>query len=882
MRRLLILLALWLTLDQARGLAAPDVPVIDLGRVPDNAGYFLGAKVAFWTNTSDPMDPEAVIAGLHDVHFQPSQKDIPGPSYIKGELWLRLVIHNPEPQPRSLVLESAYALTDFISFYQKDPNGQIMADHQGDRSLRRPGPTTFRSPAFALTAWPGENIYYLRTASRGPNILSLHLWQEAAFQWHRFLDTAFLSGLFGFLLALFFYNSFLALSLRSRTYAYYSIFLLTMLLLQASMQNIWPYLVEPEWSAWLNNEGYVMIGTWTSFLAILVTISFLSMKKILPGYIRFYQFLLVFSLTPIFAGFFVSFDLQARFMSASVGIGSIAMIVGCVAAILRGYQPAAFYLLASVTFLGANIFVTLNLLGLYHVPHVIRYGNFVSVVIQGLLISLAIGDRVQYIRTQADKVIRGLNQELQNHLTQVEALVAERTETIRTILDNVASGFMIVNREGNIQEGYSRSCHQLLGQKLVEGKPFVNLLQLDANARRIFTLAWEQIFSELMPAAVSLAQLPSQVRLGARTLRLEYKALRDGEGHIKSILLTILDVTELRRKTRESRRHRVLIKILQDLEAFRQFIHHSHDFIARLKVSTNRREQAFLLHTLKGNCTVFGLNQVAKRLHQLEECPALCAEDIQSIEHLFLNFLNNHSSILKTPWGASTALDIKVTAEQLQELETLIRRRGDSALQDDVAGWIQNAVARPVGTFVAPIIDNCQLLAQRLNRPVRIEVRGSEIRVRSQQEEKALEFLVHILRNAIVHGMDENRSAQGKDPVGSILLEFRESPQSLLISCQDDGRGFDRQHWEDRARSVGGLSGAALSRLSWLELVELVSRGGHSTQNGVTMEAGRGVGLEGIIQAVQKLGGHIHLETEWGRGSTLQIEMERHTAHQAA
>ncbi|WP_176736618.1 7TM diverse intracellular signaling domain-containing protein [Oligoflexus tunisiensis] len=882
MRRLLILLALWLTLGQARALALSQFPIIDLSRVQDNEGFFLGGQVAFWVNTRTPMDPAVMVTGQHDGNFMPSAKDIPGPSHLKGEIWLRFVIHNPEPRPRALVLESGYALTDFISFYQKDPNGQLLADHRGDRSVSRPDPYAFRRPAFALTAWPGENIYYLRSASQGPNILSLHLWHEAGFRGHRFLDTAFLSALFGFLLALFIYNSFLAFSLRSRTYSYYSAFLLSMILLQMSMQNVWPYLVKPEWAVWLDNEGYVTIGTFTSCLSVLVTIAFLSMKKILPNFLRFFQCLLIFTLMPLMAGLVLDFDQQARFMSASVGVGSFSLIVACVAAILRGYQPAAYYLLASVTFLGANIFLTLNLLGIYHVPHVIQYGNFVSVVIQGLLMSLAIGDRVQFIRAQADGVIRRLNQELQNHLTHVEALVAERTETIRTILDNVASGFVIVNREGNIVKGFSRSCHQLLGQNLVEGQPFVNLLQLNPVARKTWTLAWEQIFSDLMPTEVSLAQLPSQIRLGPRALRLECKALRDEEGRIKTLLLTILDVTELKRKTRESRRHRLLIKILQDLEAFRQFINHSHDFIARLKVSTDPREQAFLLHTLKGNSTVFGLTQVARRLHQLEECHALNATDIQSIEHLFQHFLDAHASILKTPWGSTPQLEARVTAAQLQELEVLVERRNDSGLQEDVAGWIQNVVAKPVRTFVQPIIENCQLLAQRLNRPVRIEVRGHEVRVRSQQEEKALEFLVHILRNAIVHGMDEDRRARGKDPVGSILLEFSESPQGLMITCRDDGRGFDRQHWESKARAAGGPSGAALSRLNWLELVELVSRGGHSTQDMITMEAGRGVGLEGIIQAVRELGGRIHLETDPGQGTSLQIEIERHVANQAA
>lgn len=882
MRRFFNLVAIWLTLGSAVALSASDSLVIDLGRVPDNEGLFLGSQVSFWENQKEPLNPAAMVDGQYDSNFQPSIKDVPGSAYVKGEIWVRLVVRNPEILPRSLVLESRYALTDRLSLYQKDLNGQLKVDEQGDRNEYRPDPYAFRSPTFSLMAFPGENIYYLRAQSRGPNILSLFLWRDAGFKGHRFVDTLILGGLFGFILSLFFYNSFLALSLRSRTYTYYSIFLLNVVLLQISMQNMWPYLVKPSWASWLENEGYVFIGSLTNFSALVVTIAFLSMKKNLPGFLRYFQALSLFSLSPFVVAFFVGFDTQARLMGVNVGMGSLAMIVACVAAILRGYQPAAYYLLASLTFLAANILLTCNLLGIYHSPHVIQYGNFFGVVVQGLLMSLAIGHRVQFIRSHADKVIRGLNHELQNHLAQVEALVAERTETIRTILDNVASGFVIVDPEGHIVQGFSRSCRQLLGQGLQEGQLFADVLELDASSRKIWTLAWTQIFQDLMPAAVSLAQLPSSIRQGQRSLHLESKILRDEQGRIKNLLFTIQDVTELKRQKRQAKRHRVLIKILQDLEAFRQFIHHSYEFIARLKVCTDKREQAFLLHTLKGNSMVFGLHAIARRLHQLEESRKLTTVDLHALENLFRDFLEKHQGILKTNWSPTGHHETRVTTAQLKQLEELIEERQEAELTFAVSGWIQDVLAKPVGILVQPIVDNARILAQRLNRQVDIQVTGSEVRVRSQQEEKAMEFLVHIMRNAIVHGMDEDRVAQGKSVQGQIHLEFSETHDTLRVTVRDDGRGFDRRYWEEKAREMTVKSDSAISRLSWVELIEVVSRGGHSTQKLVSMEAGRGVGLEGVIQAVRDLGGHIHLVSDSGRGSSVEIEIKRRLAHEAA
>lgn len=882
MRRFFIWIAFWLGLGPAVALAELDLPVIDLADVPDKQELFLGSRVSFWENKSQPLDPLQVFEGRYDSNFLPSKKDIPGPTFIQGELWLRIVVHNPEASPQSLVLESRYALTDHISFFQKDREGRLQGEHQGDRNLLRTDRFPFRSPTFILKAQPGINVYYLRTETQGANILSLYLWREAAFKGHHFVDTLIIGGLFGFLIALFFYNSFLALSLRSRTYAFYTIFLLCMILLQIAMQNIWPYLAEPQISTWLENEGYIVMGSLTNFSGILFTIYFLSLKKTSPRFLAIFRGLLIFALVPTMLTPFVDFNSLTRIASVTVGIGSLSMIITSVAAMVWGYRPAGYYFLASVAFLAANILLTFNLLGIYRSPHIIQYGNFVGVVMQGLLMSLAVGHRVQFIKSQANKLIRGLNEELQNHLAHVEGLVAERTETIRTILDNVASGFVIVAPNGTIVKGFSQSCHQLLGRTIEEGQRFSDLLSLDAGRRKIWDLAWAQIFQDLMPPSVTLAQLPAAVKLHGRSLHLECKILRDETGGIKNLLFTIQDVTELKKQKREARRHRVLIKILQDIEAFRQFIHHSYDFISRLKACTDKREQAFLLHTLKGNSMVFGLHAIARRLHELEEAGQLRAADLQTLEDMFRDFLSAHDTILKTFWGPHSHHDTRVTFAQLRQLETLVDKRQEPELRQDVKDWIQDVLAKPVNTIVQPLVESSRNLAQRLNRPVRIQVIGGDVRVRSQKEEMAMEFLIHILRNAIVHGLDEDRESVGKNPEGHIHVEFSESPEVLRLIIKDDGRGFDRKYWEERALETTAKSAAVISRLSWVDLIEVVSRGGHSTQKTVSMEAGRGVGLEGVIQAIRDLGGHIHLESTRGQGSSVELEIKRQLTHEAA
>ncbi len=874
MNLVFIISAVWLLLSQAV-FGSEGVPSsILLGEIPESEALPIGQRVGVWENLGPAAELEGLSEGSMLGPFESSQKEFPGPSYLRGELWLKILVHNPESTALPLVLESRYVLTDTVDLYQKNLDGRFQVDRQGDRSLQKRTVDQFRSPAFELLAYPGDNVYFLRTSSKGPNILSLYLWDASGFKGHWLRDSLVLGGLFGFLMALFLYNCFLAISFQSRTYIYYSLFLLSMILLQSSMQNVWPYVVPTNWAVWLDNEGYLLIGSITHFTGLLVTLAFLNMKLNLPRMFRCFKVLMAVVCLLALMQPFLPFDRQARLLSGLLGVGNIFILVASVLAMIQGYRPAYYYFISSLIFLAANFLLAANLLGVYHMPHVIQYGNLVGVVVQGLLMSLAIGDRVNFIRAKADLVIRNLNQDLQKHLTQVEAIVAERTETIRTILDNVASGFLIVNRQGFVGEGFSQSCHRLLDEHVQKGEDFLSLLKLSSSQCAIWKLAWQQVFDNTLPTDVALAQLPSTFVLGQRSLRMESKALLGPDGTIQNVLFSIQDVTELRRKQRESRRNRMLIKILRDLEAFRQFISHSYEFVEQLRHCKSKREQAFLLHTLKGNSLVFGLKAVADHLHRLEEARELTSLDIAGIESSFKKFLDLHNPILRTSWG-NLAIEARISQVHIQVLKDIMSKRQDISLHRDVDLWIQDVLAKQVSTLISPIFDSCRSMARKLGKSIHFEIIGGNALIRSRPEEQAMEFLVHIIRNAVVHGIEMDRELLGKPRDGKIVVQITENPRNLSVNCRDDGDGFDRSHWEEKALALSGKAAAEIKALTWVELVETASRGGYSTQQEVSLEAGRGVGLEGIIQAIRDLGGHIRIESERGRGSGFYIEMPR-------
>lgn len=154
----------------------------------------------------------------------------------------------------------------------------------------------------------------------------------------------------------------------------------------------------------------------------------------------------------------------------------------------------------------------------------------------------------------------------------LEAQVSERTRAIRTILDHVTFGFLIVGRDGGVREGYTRSCESLFGREPEVGGTLAELLRCDARRAMELSLGLEQIFEDFMPEEVTVDQLPRRFEVDDRVLRLEARAVRDDDGAVDGVLLTVSDITELEAAERVGRHREVLIGILQQKAAFDQFV----------------------------------------------------------------------------------------------------------------------------------------------------------------------------------------------------------------------------------------------------------------------------------------------------------------------
>ncbi|HEX5829700.1 MAG TPA: chemotaxis protein CheA [Gemmatimonadaceae bacterium] len=164
--------------------------------------------------------------------------------------------------------------------------------------------------------------------------------------------------------------------------------------------------------------------------------------------------------------------------------------------------------------------------------------------------------------------------------------------------------------------------------------------------------------------------------------------------------------------------------------------------------------------------------------------------------------------------------------------------------------------------------------ARSVGKEVRFEVQGREIELDRSLLDEIVDPIVHLLRNAVDHGLEPpaERRAAGKPPAGRLVLSASRDRDTVLVRVRDDGRGIDRAKVLRRAIAEG-LVDPATQTLGDEQVLRLIARAGFSTAERVTDLSGRGVGVDAVQTRLQSLGGSVELETATGRGTTVTLRL---------
>jgi two-component system chemotaxis sensor kinase CheA len=166
-------------------------------------------------------------------------------------------------------------------------------------------------------------------------------------------------------------------------------------------------------------------------------------------------------------------------------------------------------------------------------------------------------------------------------------------------------------------------------------------------------------------------------------------------------------------------------------------------------------------------------------------------------------------------------------------------------------------------------------ISGQTGKPLQLDVFGSEIEADKTIVDGLYEPLLHIMRNAIDHGIEteEQRRIAGKPIKGVIAVEARQVGHRIELDVRDDGRGIEPAQIRSTALARGVITPEAAQALSESEMLELLFTPGFSTSKSVTDLSGRGVGMDAVRTAVRRLGGKVTIASTVGTGTTITLSL---------
>jgi len=166
-------------------------------------------------------------------------------------------------------------------------------------------------------------------------------------------------------------------------------------------------------------------------------------------------------------------------------------------------------------------------------------------------------------------------------------------------------------------------------------------------------------------------------------------------------------------------------------------------------------------------------------------------------------------------------------------------------------------------------------LSRKLGKEVQLVLEGEETEADKNIIESLADPLIHIVRNSLDHGLEtpDVRRAAGKPASGTLRIRAVQEGDQVLIEIIDDGKGIDPAIIKRKAYEKGVIDEATLERISDLDAVNLVFAAGFSTAEVVSDLSGRGVGMDVVRTAVEKVNGTILLESEVGKGTRIRISL---------
>jgi two-component system, chemotaxis family, sensor kinase CheA len=499
-----------------------------------------------------------------------------------------------------------------------------------------------------------------------------------------------------------------------------------------------------------------------------------------------------------------------------------------------------------------------------------------------------------------------------------ERAARDAQEQTRDILKTVREGFFLLDANYRIGSVWSDALTRMFSRNDFAGLTFEELLRdlvppaTLATATKYIKLLWgDRAHENLMKSINPLGQLEITMDNGhggkeTRYLQFDFHRVMGAEG-IKHVLCAVGDITSsvlLARELQESQENAnqqldmmlgmmhvdplQLVSFLDTAETGLKLVNTILKEPARTDGEFRKKLGGLFreLHAIKGEASALNLKSVASRVHALEDMVSECKKKPELTGNDFLPM------VLKLDELLAHLRSVREMAARLTVLKDTVPGAAADAAAAAAAPAPPaappprqaTAPARPAAEPSASALTRraedlsptLQSLAERLAedhaKRFRLTLRGLAD-VPAQYTPTIKDCLIQMLRNAAVHGIEppEVRRAQLKEDAGTVLVEFRKSADGYELVFEDDGAGIAPDSLKAAAVKRQLISAEEAAGMDTRTAMSLIFRPGFSTQEEVSMDAGRGVGMDVVARSVYSLGGKIGVSTHPGKFTRFKI-----------
>jgi two-component system, chemotaxis family, sensor kinase CheA len=463
--------------------------------------------------------------------------------------------------------------------------------------------------------------------------------------------------------------------------------------------------------------------------------------------------------------------------------------------------------------------------------------------------------------------LTSMNEGLEGLVAERSAELVKREASMRLVLDTMDEALVMVDLEGRVTGQSSRAAQTWFGTPAPRALVWDYVLPPDPRLVEQFRMGYQQIAENVLPFEVSVECMPRRFERDGRIHALGFRQVLE-DGGFRGILLIAQDITsQVEGEARERDAHEqqmLLANLLKDKAGFRAFVRDGEGLLADLRTQLDRDVTLRALHTLKGNTAVYGMESVARLCHTLEQRLADSGECLTAAE---LEKLGGQwrTRIQRIEETVTTDIAVELGAADYAEMVHSISQRKDhEQLLALVESWRWVAAS----ALLQRLSRQVRRVAERVEKAIDVSIEHHGLRVMPGPLDAFWGSLVHVVRNAVDHGIEPaaERVELGKPERGRVVLRTKPLPTGgLVVELEDDGRGIDFEALGRVARHKG------LPHQTHLELIAAMFHDGITTRERQTEFSGRGVGLAAVASSCQAAGGRTDVVSEAGRGTCFRF-----------